>query len=158
MEFKKNELINRTIDEYATTWSHTLDTGDFIDAKFLKKIDKYIYNNLKKKFKEIEIYNLLYLQEQGYKLGLFQKLKISFSGLKPLYVSEQEHINLQEEIMRLREELEKARKPKRKKRSEIVKEIAESEQSERINSESGLCSALDNGTSELNSCDTNTKQ
>lgn len=158
MEFKKNELINRTIDEYVTTWSHTLDSSDFIDTKFLKKIDKYIYNNLKKKFKEIEIYNLLYLQEQGYKLGLFKKLKILFSGLKPLYVSEQERINLQKEIIRLHQELEKARNPKRKRRSEIVKEIAESEQSERINSESGLCSALDNDTSELKSCDTNTKQ
>ena len=46
----------------------------------------------------------------------------------------------------------------RKKRSEIVKEPAESERSERINSESGLCSALDNGTSVLNSCNTNTEQ
>ena len=46
----------------------------------------------------------------------------------------------------------------RKKRSEIVKEKAESEQSERINSESGLCSALDKVTSELNFCDTNSKQ
>ena len=46
----------------------------------------------------------------------------------------------------------------RKKRSEVVKEKAESEQSERINSESGLCSALDKDTSKLNSCDTNHEQ
>ena len=46
----------------------------------------------------------------------------------------------------------------RKKRSEIVKEIAESEQSERINSESGLCSALDKDTSETNCCNTNPEQ
>lgn len=85
MDFKKNELINKTLDEFSATWSHTLDTEDFIDKKFLKKIDKYIYANLKKKFKEIEIYNLLYLQEKGFELGIFQKLKIYFSGLKPLY-------------------------------------------------------------------------
>lgn len=46
----------------------------------------------------------------------------------------------------------------RKQRSEIVKEIAESEQSERIKSDSDLCSALDNGTSEINSCNTNHEQ
>ena len=49
-------------------------------------------------------------------------------------------------------------KLKHKKHCEIVKEKAESEQSERINSESGLCSALDNDKSELNSCSTNSKQ
>ena len=85
MEFYKNELINVTIDKFSETWSHTLDTGDFVPPKYLKKLDKYIYQNLKKKFKEIEIYHLLYLQENGYKLSLFQKLKISMSGLKPLY-------------------------------------------------------------------------
>ena len=127
MEFKKNELINETLDKHFETWSHTLDTADFVPAKYLDKIDKIIFNNLKKKLKELEIYNLLYLQDKGYKLGLFQKLRISLSGLKPLYVSEQEHINLQDEILRLREELEKARKPKRKKRSEDVKETAENE-------------------------------
>ncbi len=127
MEFKKNELINETLDKHFETWSHTLDTADFVPTKYLDKIDKIIFNNLKKKLKELEIYNLLYLQEKGYKLGLFQKLRILLSGLKPLYENEEQHINLQEEIMRLREELEKARKPKRKKRSEDVKETAESE-------------------------------
>lgn len=46
----------------------------------------------------------------------------------------------------------------RKQRSEIVKETAESEQSERIKSDSDLCSALDNGTSDINSCNTNHEQ
>lgn len=102
MEFKKNELINETLDKHFETWSHTLDTSDFVPAKYLDKIDKIIFNNLKKKLKELEIYNLLYLQEKGYKLGLFDKFKISLSGLKPLYESE--------------------KKPKLKKRSENVKE------------------------------------
>lgn len=117
MEFRKNELINETLDKHFETWSHTLDTGDFVPAKYLDKIDKMIFKNLKKKLKELEIYNLLYLQEQGRKLGLFEKLKISLSGLKPLYLTEKKNINLQEEIMRLREELEQAQKPKRKKKS-----------------------------------------
>ena len=118
MEFNKNELINNTIDAYATTWSHTLDTGDYIDKKFLQKIDKYIYKNLKKKFAEIEVFHLLYLQDKGIKLGLFQKLKISFSGLKPLYLAEKEERKKQfelEEQKRL-EKLELLKKKKRKSR------------------------------------------
>ena len=96
MEFNKNALINQTISEYAQTWSCTLDTADFINEKYLKKIDKYIYNNLKKKFKEIEVYNLLFLQEKGYKLSIFDKLKINFSGLKPLYLWEKKEFQKQE--------------------------------------------------------------
>ena len=91
MIFKKNELINETLDKHFETWSHTLDTGDFVPQKYLKKIDKLIFNNLKQKLKECEIFNLLYLQDQGYKLGLFQKLKIWLSGLKPLYLSEKQN-------------------------------------------------------------------
>ena len=127
MIFKKNEYINETLDRHFETWSHTLDTADFVPKKYLKKIDKLIFNNLKQKLKECEIFNLLYLQDQGYKLGLLQKLKIWLSGLKPLYVSENKLYNLQEEINHLRDELEQARKPKRKKRSGVVKDKAESE-------------------------------
>ncbi len=103
MKFKENELINETLDKHFETWSHTLNTADFVPAKFLNKIDKQIYKKLTKKLKEVEIYNLLYLQEEGYKLGLFQKLKIYFSGLKPLYLNEKQEINLYEEIAYLNE-------------------------------------------------------
>ena len=109
MIFKKNEYINETLDKHFETWSHTLDSVDFVPQKYLKKIDKLIFNNLKQKLKECEIYNLLYLQEKGYKLGLFQKLSIWASGLKPLYNSEKD----------------KDSKPR--KRSKVVKGKAESE-------------------------------
>lgn len=92
MEFRKNQLINKTIDEYATTWSHTLDTADYIDKKFLKRIDEYIGRNLKRKFNEIDIYHYLYLQDRGFKLNFYQKLKIYFSGLKPLYLLEKKEL------------------------------------------------------------------
>ena len=115
MQFNKNELINNCIDEYAKTFSHTLNTCDFISPKYLKKIDKYIFKNLKKKFDEIEIYDLLYLQEHGLKLNLFQKLKIAFSKLKYLYISEQkEQALLEEQAQRLKQE--RARKTKRKRK------------------------------------------
>lgn len=88
MIFKKNELINETLDKHFETWSHTLDTADYVPSKYLKKIDRMIFINLKKKLKEVEIYNLLYLKDQGLKLSVFQNLKVMLSGLKPLYISE----------------------------------------------------------------------
>ena len=92
MIFNKNDLINLTLQKFYETFSQMLDTADFVPEKFNKNISKYIYSNLKQKFKEIEVYNLLYLEDQGYKLGLFQKLKIWFSGLKPLYLAEKKKL------------------------------------------------------------------
>lgn len=85
MEFIKNYYINQTLDTYYETFEHTLDTSDYVPVKFTKKIHKYIFKNMKKKFKELEIYYLLDLKAKGVKLGLFQKLKISFSGLENVY-------------------------------------------------------------------------
>ena len=96
MNFKMNELMNEVMDHNFETWSHTLNTADFVKPKFLNKIDGMVFVNLKKQLKEAEIYNLLYLQDQGFKLGIFQKLRILFSGLRPLYNAE-----------KLREEQEK---------------------------------------------------
>ena len=88
MEFNKNKLINKTIDKYAETWSHLLNTGDFIKEKYLNKIDGYIYKNMTQKFKEIEIFDLLHKEEIGYSIGIFAKLRIWFSGLRPVYERE----------------------------------------------------------------------
>jgi len=114
MEFNKNELINKTLDEFANTWAHTLDTEDFINPKSLKRIDKYIDKNLKSKFSEIDIYHYLYLQDKGVKLGLFQKLKISFSGLKPLYLAEKEEVKKREKLKE-KEKRERLKSKKKKK-------------------------------------------
>lgn len=92
MNFNKNKLINKVLDNYIKTWQYTLDSADFIDPSYLKKIDKYIYKNLMIKFKEIEIYDLLHLKDQGVELGLFDKLRIWFSGLEPIYRAEQEKL------------------------------------------------------------------
>ncbi len=90
MIFHKNDLLNAVLDKHFDTWEHTLNKADYVPKKYLKHIDKVIFDNLKKKLKEVEIYNLLYLQTQGYCLGFFDKLKIFFSGLKPLYENEQQ--------------------------------------------------------------------
>lgn len=87
MYFFKNGLINKVIDESLGSWSHTLDAGDFVQPQFLRQIDKKIFKNMQKQFKELEIFNLLWLEEKGFKLGLWQKLCIWFSGLKPLWLS-----------------------------------------------------------------------
>lgn len=54
LNFNKNELINETLDKYFETFSHTLDTADFVPEKFNKKIHKYIFKNMKKSFRKID--------------------------------------------------------------------------------------------------------
>lgn len=88
MIFNKNELLNVTLDKHFETWMHTLNTADYVPKKYLKFIDKVIYDNLKKKLKEVDIYNLLYLELQGFKLGFWDRLKIYCSGLRPLFENE----------------------------------------------------------------------
>lgn len=88
LDFYENNLIKETLNEYYDTFRHTLDTADYVPEKFNDKISKYIYKKMQQKFNEIEVFNLLHLQENGYKLSLFQKLKIILSGLKPLYMSQ----------------------------------------------------------------------
>lgn len=88
MIFNKNDLINAVLDKHFDTWMHTLNTADFVPKKYLNYVDRIVFENLKKKLKEVDIYNLLYLELQGYNLGFFDKLKISFSGLRPLFENE----------------------------------------------------------------------
>lgn len=141
INFNKNKLINKSLDKYYETFSHTLDTADYVPEKFNNKIHKYIYKNMKKAFRQIDKEDRLYQKDLKRKFKLKQQEEISNKDCPKSKLA----LFFQELFSR-------------KQRSEIVKEKAESEQSERINSESGLCSALDNGTSELNSCNTNTKQ
>ncbi len=141
MEFKKNDLINETLQKYYETFSYTLDTRDYVPDKYNKKIMKYIYKNMKRKFKQV---NKEYKQ--------IVKIDKQEQRRNERFVKQQQRKESKKSLLiRIKQFLHKLF---HKKRSEIVKEKAESEQSERINSESGLCSALDKGTSELNSCDT----
>ena len=54
INFNKNVLINQTLDKYYDTFSHTLDTNDFVPERYNKKISKYIFKNMKKAFKRID--------------------------------------------------------------------------------------------------------
>ena len=54
INYNKNKLINKTLDKYYETFSHMLDTADFVPDKFNDKIGKYIFKNMKKAFKQID--------------------------------------------------------------------------------------------------------
>ena len=54
MNYNKNELINTTLDRYYETFSHMLDTSDYVPEKFNDKIGKYIFKNLKRTFRLID--------------------------------------------------------------------------------------------------------
>lgn len=85
MNFYKNELINKILDEFFVSWAHTVDVAEYVDEKFLKKIDNYLAKNMFKKFKEVEIYNLLELESKGIKLSLLNRMRVYFSGLRELF-------------------------------------------------------------------------
>lgn len=85
MNFEKNKLIKEVLINNFETWQCTQGTATYVSEKYLNKIDKMIFGNLEKQMKEAEIYHLMDLQDQGYKLGIFQKLRICFSGLRPLH-------------------------------------------------------------------------
>lgn len=53
MEFIKNQLINSVLEKYFETFAKTLDTADYVPAKYGKKIHAFIFKNMKRKFKEV---------------------------------------------------------------------------------------------------------
>ena len=54
INYNKNKLINQTLDKYYDTFSHMLDTCDYVPEKYNEKIGKYIFKNMKKHFKLID--------------------------------------------------------------------------------------------------------
>ena len=63
LNFNKNKLINEVLQNYYNTFSVTLDTEDFVEAKFNNKIHKYIFKNLKKQIKKIDKEDKKYQKE-----------------------------------------------------------------------------------------------
>lgn len=55
MEFIKNELINDVLKNYYNTFSLTLDTSDFVPEKYNKRIKRFIFKNMRAKFKEVNV-------------------------------------------------------------------------------------------------------
>ena len=53
MEFIKNDLIDEVLRKYFATFAITLDTAEFVPAKYGKKIHKFIFKNMRQKFRQI---------------------------------------------------------------------------------------------------------
>lgn len=75
LNFNKNKLINKTLTKYYETFQVTLDTEDYISPKYNKKIDKYIFKNLKKALKRIDKEDNFYQRNFNKKLRLEKKCK-----------------------------------------------------------------------------------
>ncbi len=54
INYNKNKLINECLVKYYETFSHTLDTADYVPKKYNKKILVYIFKNMKKQFKKLD--------------------------------------------------------------------------------------------------------
>ena len=53
MEFIRNEIINEVLRQYFATFELTLDTAEYVPARYGRKIHKFIFKNMKQKFKQI---------------------------------------------------------------------------------------------------------
>ena len=80
INYNKNKLINKTLDKYYETFSHMLDTADFVPEKFNDKISKYIFKNMKKAFRQIDKDDRIYQRELKKKLRAESKNKIVSSN------------------------------------------------------------------------------
>ncbi len=63
LNYNKNKLINNCLNKYYETFSHTLDTADFVPDEYNEKITKYIFKNMKKAFKRIDKEDKIYQRQ-----------------------------------------------------------------------------------------------
>lgn len=54
INYHKNHLINQALDEFYETFSHTLDTAEFVPEKYNERINHYIFKNMKKAFRKLD--------------------------------------------------------------------------------------------------------
>ncbi len=54
MNYHKNEMISECLSQYYALFSQTLDTADFVPEKYNKKVLKYIFKNMKRRFRHID--------------------------------------------------------------------------------------------------------
>jgi len=84
MEFIKNELIDEVLKRYFQTFGITLDTAEFVPVKYGKKIHKYIFKNMRNKFREVNREYKRMKKEQasgGEALGLPASPPVAVGGL-----------------------------------------------------------------------------
>ena len=54
LNYNKNKLINKCLENYYGTFARTLDTADYVPEKYNKKILAYIFKNMKKQFRKLD--------------------------------------------------------------------------------------------------------
>ena len=121
MEFEKNKLIKKTLREHYALFIETKDTGSFVPEKINKKIINFIYKNMNSKFKQIHIYYLLDLEKRGLKLGIFSKIRVWWSGLRPVF-----ELELREKEAKEREK--QVKKQEKEKQDEQAEESSDKKQ------------------------------
>lgn len=82
INYNKNKLINTTLDKYYETFSHMLDTSDYVPEQYNNKIGKYIFKNMKKSFKQIDKEDRKYQRAFKKKIKEREKIKKK-SNVKP---------------------------------------------------------------------------
>ncbi len=80
LNYNKNKLINECLTKYYETFSHTLDTADYVPDKFNNKILNYIYKNMRKTFKRIDREDKKFQRQFVKEHRSKQKLKKSKKG------------------------------------------------------------------------------
>lgn len=73
LNYHKNKLINQALDEYYDTFSHTLDTADFVPEKYNNKINRYIFKNMKRAFRKLNREDRVYQRNAKKKARIKKK-------------------------------------------------------------------------------------
>lgn len=76
INFNKNKLINEVLVNYYETFSHTLDTADYVPDVFNEKIARYIFKNMKKSFRQIDREDRKYQRNLKRKIAKKTKRKV----------------------------------------------------------------------------------
>ena len=108
-KFYKNKLMQEVLVENYKTFSLTLDTQDFIPAKYCKKIHKYLFKDLKKGIKLSDKETRLYIKQERRKIRKKRKqkrekeLKVKFATIKSKFFAKRKKINEKTELPQKKE-------------------------------------------------------
>ena len=95
INFNKNKLINETLNKFYDTFSHTLNTADYVPEKFNMKICRYIFKNMKVAFRKIDREDRKFQRVLKNKIKNKLKLKKYNERLKEAELKKQSKVNEQ---------------------------------------------------------------